>query len=164
DITQQGREILRSLSLRRRRCYLLRRTICTLRKLGRRASSQGSRHWNQSPLDVSWDTRKTSSMLLSPLITVRSFLRLVTVRSSCGTRLESESIRSLTKVCNTIAEHSGYLNTGCFALSPDGSLCSSGAKDGAILLWDLAEGKKLYSLEAGSIIHSLSVSPNRYWL
>ncbi|CAN6891282.1 unnamed protein product [Brassica oleracea] len=171
DITQQRREILRSLSLRRRRCSLLRRTICTLRKLGRRASSQGSRHWNQSPLDVSWDTRKTSSMLLSPLITVRSFLRLVTVRSSCGTRLESESIRSLTKVrdtsnglvvlglvCNTIAEHSGYLNTGCFALSPDGSLCSSGAKDGAILLWDLAEGKKLYSLEAGSIIHSLSNS------
>ncbi|CAF2106093.1 unnamed protein product, partial [Brassica napus] len=63
-----------------------------------------------------------------------------------------------TIVCNTIAEHSGYLNTGCFALSPDGSLCSSGAKDGAILLWDFAEGKKLYSLEAGSIIHSLSNS------
>ncbi|KAF2595651.1 hypothetical protein F2Q68_00010162 [Brassica cretica] len=32
-----------------------------------------------------------------------------------------------------------------------------GGKDGAILLWDLAEGKKLYSLEAGSIIHSLFV-------
>ncbi|KAG2305074.1 hypothetical protein Bca52824_033725 [Brassica carinata] len=29
---------------------------------------------------------------------------------------------------------------------------------------DLAEGKKLYSLEAGSIIHSLCFSPNRYWL
>ncbi|WZZ77657.1 hypothetical protein YC2023_098229 [Brassica napus] len=43
-------------------------------------------------------------------------------------------------------------------------LLGIGAKDGAILLWDFAEGKKLYSLEAGSIIHSLSVSPNRYWL
>nr|VDD03007.1 unnamed protein product [Brassica rapa] len=39
---------LTSLSLRRRHCSLLRRTICTLRKLGRRASSQGSRHWIQS--------------------------------------------------------------------------------------------------------------------
>ncbi|CDY16454.1 BnaA08g03130D [Brassica napus] len=41
---------LTSLSLRRRHCSLLRRTICTLRKLGRRASSQGSRHWIQSTL------------------------------------------------------------------------------------------------------------------
>ncbi|KAK8559458.1 hypothetical protein V6N13_026880 [Hibiscus sabdariffa] len=37
-------------------------------------------------------------------------------------------------------------------------------KDGVILLWDLAEGKKLYSLDSGSIIHSLCFSPNRYWL
>ncbi|KAE8710694.1 Guanine nucleotide-binding protein subunit beta-like protein [Hibiscus syriacus] len=50
------------------------------------------------------------------------------------------------------------------AVSPDGSLCASGGKDGVILLWELAEGKKLYSLEAGSIIHSLCFSPNRYWL
>ncbi|CDY59680.1 BnaA05g36460D [Brassica napus] len=66
------------------------------------------------------------------------------------------------KLRNTLAGHSGYLNT--VAVSPDGSLCASGGKDGAILLWDLAEGKKLYSLEAGSIIHSLCFSPNRYWL
>lgn len=32
------------------------------------------------------------------------------------------------------------------------------------LLWDLAEEKRLYSLEAGSIIHALCFSPNRYWL
>ncbi|CAN6927421.1 unnamed protein product [Brassica oleracea] len=66
------------------------------------------------------------------------------------------------KLRNTLAGHSGYLNT--VAVSPDGSLCASGGKDGAILLWDLAEGKKLYSLEAGAIIHSLCFSPNRYWL
>lgn len=30
--------------------------------------------------------------------------------------------------------------------------------------WDLAEGKRLYSLDAGDIIHSLVFSPNRYWL
>ncbi|KAF9603171.1 hypothetical protein IFM89_034504, partial [Coptis chinensis] len=32
------------------------------------------------------------------------------------------------------------------------------------LLWDLAEVKKLYSLDAGAIIHALCFSPNRYWL
>ncbi|KAL9685911.1 hypothetical protein QQ045_023365 [Rhodiola kirilowii] len=62
----------------------------------------------------------------------------------------------------TLAGHTGYVNT--VAVSPDGSLCASGGKDGVILLWDLAEGKKLYSLEAGAIIHSLCFSPNRYWL
>ncbi len=32
------------------------------------------------------------------------------------------------------------------------------------MLWDLAEGKRLYSLDAQDIIHSLCFSPNRYWL
>ena len=32
------------------------------------------------------------------------------------------------------------------------------------MLWDLAEGKKLYSLEANETIHALCFSPNRYWL
>lgn len=62
----------------------------------------------------------------------------------------------------TLAGHSGYVNT--VAVSPDGSLCASGGKDGVTLLWDLAEGKKLYSLDAGAIIHALCFSPNRYWL
>ncbi|KAE8736492.1 Guanine nucleotide-binding protein subunit beta-like protein [Hibiscus syriacus] len=66
------------------------------------------------------------------------------------------------KLRNTLAGHSGYVNT--VAVSPDGSLCASGGKDGVVLLWDLAEGKKLYSLDAGSVIHSLCFSPNRYWL
>lgn len=62
----------------------------------------------------------------------------------------------------TLAGHSGYVNT--VAVSPDGSLCASGGKDSVILLWDLAEGKRLYSLDAGSVIHALCFSPNRYWL
>ena len=66
------------------------------------------------------------------------------------------------KLKSTLAGHSGYVNT--VAVSPDGSLCASGGKDGVILLWDLAEGKKLYSLDAGSIVHALCFSPNRYWL
>ncbi len=32
------------------------------------------------------------------------------------------------------------------------------------MLWDLQEGKRLYSLDAGDVIHSLVFSPNRYWL
>ena len=32
------------------------------------------------------------------------------------------------------------------------------------MLWDLAEGKRLYSLDAGDVIHALCFSPNRYWL
>ncbi|CAL5418412.1 unnamed protein product [Camellia sinensis] len=67
--------------------------------------------------------------------------------------------------CNiraSLAGHSGYVNM--VAVSPDGSLCASGGKDGVILLWDLAEGKKLYLLDSGSIITWLCFSPNRYWL
>jgi len=32
------------------------------------------------------------------------------------------------------------------------------------MLWDLQEGKHLYSLEAGDVINALVFSPNRYWL
>ena len=32
------------------------------------------------------------------------------------------------------------------------------------MLWDLNEGKHLYSLDAGDEIHALVFSPNRYWL
>lgn len=58
--------------------------------------------------------------------------------------------------------HTGYLNT--VTVSPDGSLCASGGKDGTAMLWDLTEGKRLYALEAGDIINALVFSPNRYWL
>ena len=32
------------------------------------------------------------------------------------------------------------------------------------MLWDLNEGKHLYTLEAGCNINTLTFSPNRYWL
>ncbi|KAI7994115.1 hypothetical protein LOK49_LG11G01174 [Camellia lanceoleosa] len=66
------------------------------------------------------------------------------------------------KIRASLAGHSGYVNT--VAVLPDGSLCASGGKDGVILLWDLAEGKKLYSLDSGSIINALCISTDRYWL
>ncbi|KAG5438232.1 hypothetical protein PCANB_003083 [Pneumocystis canis] len=58
--------------------------------------------------------------------------------------------------------HTGFINT--VTVSPDGSLCASGGKDGTVMLWDLNESKHLYSLEAGDIINALVFSPNRYWL
>jgi len=58
--------------------------------------------------------------------------------------------------------HTGYINT--VTVSPDGSLCASGGKDGVAMLWDLTQGRHLSSLEAGEVINALSFSPNRYWL
>ena len=39
----------------------------------------------------------------------------------------------------TLTGHTGYLNT--VTVSPDGSLCASGGKDGIAMLWDLNEGR-----------------------
>jgi len=58
--------------------------------------------------------------------------------------------------------HAGFLN--CVTVSPDGSLCASGGKDGNAMLWDLNEGKHLYTLDGGGEINALCFSPNRYWL
>ncbi|XP_058727591.1 small ribosomal subunit protein RACK1-like [Vicia villosa] len=66
------------------------------------------------------------------------------------------------KARNTLVGHSGYVST--VAVSPDGSFCVSGGKDGVVLIWDLVDGKRIYSFDAGSIIHALCFSPNRYWL
>ena len=66
------------------------------------------------------------------------------------------------KLTQNLVGHTGYVNT--VTVSPDGSLCASGGKDGVAMLWDLTEGKHLYSLEAGAVINTLCFSPNRYWL
>ena len=58
--------------------------------------------------------------------------------------------------------HTGYLNT--VTVSPDGSLCASGGRDGKAMLWDLQDNKQLYELNANDTIHCLVFSPNRYWL
>jgi len=58
--------------------------------------------------------------------------------------------------------HAGYINS--VTVSPDGSLCASGGKDGNAMLWDLNEGKHLYTLSGNDVINSLAFSPNRYWL
>lgn len=66
------------------------------------------------------------------------------------------------KLRTNLIGHQGYVNT--VTISPDGSLCASGGKDGTAMLWDLNEGKHLSSLDAGDVIHALVFSPIRYWL
>jgi len=66
------------------------------------------------------------------------------------------------KLRTNLIGHTGYVNV--VSVSPDGSLCASGGKDGTAMLWDLNEGRHLSSLDAGDIIHALVFSPVRYWL
>jgi len=61
-----------------------------------------------------------------------------------------------------LRHHTSYVNS--VTVSPDGSLCASGGKDGLAILWDLTEGKMLSALEANGEIYALCFSPNRYWL
>lgn len=56
--------------------------------------------------------------------------------------------------------HSGYVNN--VTMSPDGSLCASGGKDARAMLWDLNDGKHLYTLDHNEVINALTFSPNRY--
>ncbi len=48
----------------------------------------------------------------------------------------------------TLTGHKGYLNT--VTVSPDGSLCASGGKDGTAMLWDLNEGRVSLRLPGGA--------------
>ena len=59
------------------------------------------------------------------------------------------------KLRTNLVGHTGYINT--VTVSPDGSLCASGGKDGVAMLWDLAEGKRLYSLDAGRAVPSCTL-------
>eukprot|EP01092_Planopodium_desertum_P006680 TRINITY_DN27543_c0_g2_i1.p1 TRINITY_DN27543_c0_g2~~TRINITY_DN27543_c0_g2_i1.p1 ORF type:complete len:327 (-),score=91.63 TRINITY_DN27543_c0_g2_i1:36-911(-) len=82
---------------------------------------------------------------------------------SCGwdKRVKVWNLTHATLKYNLIG-HTGTLNA--VAVAPDGSLCASGGKEGTAMLWDLSEGKHLYSLDAKAPINALVFSPNRYWL
>jgi len=66
------------------------------------------------------------------------------------------------KLKQNLTGHTGYINA--VTISPDGSLCASGGKDGTAMLWALDDGKHLYSLDASDIINCLVFSPNHFWL
>ncbi|CAB4014157.1 guanine nucleotide-binding subunit beta-2-like 1 [Paramuricea clavata] len=87
----------------------------------------------------------------NPIIVSCGWDKLVKVWNLTNCRLKTNHIG-----------HNGYLN--CVTVSPDGSLCASGGKDGSAMLWDLNEGKHLYTLDGGNIINAMCFSPNRYWL
>jgi len=65
-------------------------------------------------------------------------------------------------VAHNLAEHTGYINA--ISLSPDGSLCASGGKDGIVMLWDINEGTNLTSHNGGDVINALAFSPIHYWI
>jgi len=92
-----------------------------------------------------------SPNLAAPLIVSAGWDKMVKVWNLTNCRLRTNLIG-----------HTGYVNT--VTVSPDGSLCASGGKDGTAMLWDLNEGRHLSSLDAGDIIHALVFSPIRYWL
>jgi len=58
--------------------------------------------------------------------------------------------------------HKQFVST--VTVSPDGSLCASGGKDGKALLWDLVECRHLSTLESAEPINALCFSPTKYWL
>jgi guanine nucleotide-binding protein subunit beta-2-like 1 protein len=58
-------------------------------------------------------------------------------------------------------EHTTSVNT--VSISPDGSLCASGRKDGAVMLCGLSI-KSLYTHDAGSVANARIFSPTCYWL
>ncbi|KAE8348906.1 WD40 repeat-like protein [Aspergillus coremiiformis] len=87
----------------------------------------------------------------NPVIVSAGWDKLVKVWELASCKLQTDHIG-----------HTGYINA--VTISPDGSLCASGGKDGTTMLWDLNESKHLYSLHAGDEIHALVFSPNRYWL
>jgi len=66
------------------------------------------------------------------------------------------------KLRTNLVGHGGVVYTA--TVSPDGSLCASGGKDATAMLWDVNDGKHLYSLDAGSTINALCFSPKNYWL
>merc|ERR1712194_225298 len=90
------------------------------------------------------------------------------------------------KLKTTLAGHTNVLYT--ITISPDGSLCASGGKDSISMLWDVNDGKHLYSLDASAgsadataaaaapaggaasmggsagAINAMCFSPKNYWL
>merc|ERR1712224_527891 len=61
------------------------------------------------------------------------------------------------KLRTNLVGHTGVVYST--SISPDGSLCASGGKDGTAMLWDVNDGKHLYSLDAGNTIMHWSSAP-----
>lgn len=61
-----------------------------------------------------------------------------------------------------LGKHESYVTT--VAVSPDGSICASGSKDGKTFLWDMNTGASLFMIDTESPINQVAFSPNRFWM
>lgn len=59
-------------------------------------------------------------------------------------------------------QHTNYVST--VTVSPDGSLCATGGKDGLACLWDVNSGEPLFQINAEASINQIAFSPNRFWM
>jgi len=66
------------------------------------------------------------------------------------------------RVKQNLSTHTAHVNT--VTVSPDGTLCASGGRDGTVQLCELNDNKRLYQLEAADTINALCFSPTNYWL
>ncbi|KAJ8319285.1 hypothetical protein KUTeg_004376 [Tegillarca granosa] len=89
-----------------------------------------------------------------------------------GSRDKSIKLWNTLGVCKYTIQDEGHSDwVSCVRFSPNTQnpiIVSCGwdkiVKDGQAMLWDLNEGKHLYTLDGGDAISSLCFSPNRYWL
>ncbi|OIR58906.1 MAG: guanine nucleotide-binding protein (G protein) subunit beta [Amphiamblys sp. WSBS2006] len=90
--------------------------------------------------------------------------------SSRKTLLISGGWDNVVKIWNIFAEaplefdHFGHmLQINTVAVSPDNSLCASADKSGKILLWDLVNGKYLFTAECEEPVNAGVFSPIQHW-
>lgn len=63
---------------------------------------------------------------------------------------------------HTFEGHTGCVNS--VTVSPDGTLCASGGKDGKVMLWDLKNCTRLHCREVEGEINAVCYHPDHYWL
>lgn len=58
--------------------------------------------------------------------------------------------------------HKNYINVAL--LSPDGTLCASGGKEGTIYIWSIENLAFSHSLKNSDEVFALAFAPTRYWI
>ena len=68
------------------------------------------------------------------------------------------------RVTATLDGHTGPVQS--LTVSPDGSLCASGGKDGIIFLWDVSKEQveKVFVIDCGTALNHIAFCPAHYWI